>query len=183
MGSQMPIVRTYRCDSCQNIFDVTCESNDPDPECPECDKVLEWQPGMFSVKTNRSRSMDLTQKVLEQDYGLDNFNDNLREGDVAAKGPPPAQGEERAWREQIENDNRALAATVSNMALQAKEFFSGAGGRQQMNVAAAAFGDAKAHRKENAYAMDLFSQGGRKGEHVMTHRLLTEHGRTITVRK
>ena len=52
-----------------------------------------------------------------------------------------------------------------------------------MNVAAAAFGDARAHRKENAYAMDLFSQGGRKGEHVMTHRLLTEHGRTITVRK
>ena len=138
---------------------------------------------MFSVKTNRSRALDLTQNIIEGDYGLSNLNDNLREGDVAAKGLPPAQGEERAWREQIENDNRALAATVSNMAPQAREFFSGAGGKQQMNVAAAAFGDAKAHRKENAYAMDLFSQGGRKGEHVMTHRLLTEHGRTITVRK
>ena len=179
----MPIVRTYRCDSCQNIFDVTCESNDPDPECPECEKVLEWQPGMFSVKTNRSRAMDLTQNIIEADYQLTNLQDNLREGDVAAKGPPPAQGEERAWREQIENDNRALAATVSYMAPQAREFFSGAGGAQQANVGAAAFADAKAHRAENAYAMDLFSQGGRKGEHVMTHRLLTEHGRTITVRK
>ena len=177
------IIRTYRCEDCGDTFDVTCESNDGDPDCPFCARVLQWQPERFSIGTNKSRALDLTQNIIEHDYGLTDLKDNLREGDVAAKGPPPPQGEERAWREQIENDNRALAATVSNMAPQAREFFSGAGGKQQMNVAAAAFGDAKAHRKENAYAMDLFSKGGRKGEHVMTHRLLTEHGRTITVRK
>ena len=179
----MPIIRTYKCDVCDHVFEVTCESNDDDPFCPSCDRVLDWVPGMFSVKTNRSRALDLTQNIIEGDYELSDLKDNLREGDVAAKGPPPAQGEERAWREQIENDNRALAASVSNISPQAKQFFSGAGGAQQANVGAAAFADAKAHRAENAYAMDLFSQGGRRGEHTMNYRLLTEHGRTITVRK
>jgi len=177
------IIRTYRCNDCGDTFDVTCESADGDPDCPFCAKVLQWQPERFSIGTNRSRALDLTQNIIENDYQLSDLKDNLREGDVAAKGPPPAQGEERAWRERIEQDNRDLAASVNNMVPQAREFFSGAGGPRQVNVAAAAFSDAKANRKENQRAMDLFASGGRKGEHTMNYRLLTEHGRTITVRK
>jgi hypothetical protein len=137
---------------------------------------------MFSVKTNRSRALDLTQNIIEGDYGLSDLNDNLREGDIAAKVPVPPR-EERDWRDRVEADNRALAAQTSQMSAQAKQFFSGSGGGQQVNVAAAALSDAKAHRAENAYAMDLFSKAGRRGEHNTNYRLLTDTGRTITVRK
>ena len=87
----MSIVRTYACDECNTVFDVECESNDGDPDCPECTKVLQWIPGEFSIKTNKSRAVDHTQKIMEQDYGLSDFNDNSREGDIAAKAPAPMQ--------------------------------------------------------------------------------------------
>ena len=89
------IIRTYRCDDCEHTFEVTCESNDGDPDCPTCSKVLEWTPVSFAITGVKAKAVDYTQKILEQDYGLSNFRDNNREGDVAAMGPAPETTAER----------------------------------------------------------------------------------------
>lgn len=89
------IYRTYECMDCHQLFEVTCNSDDPDPECPTCTKVLDWRPVSFNTKSNISRGADLAQTILNEDYGLDNFNDNTREGDTVYK----AAAETREQRE------------------------------------------------------------------------------------
>src|SRR5258707_8167239 len=85
---QMPVIRTYECTDCFTVFECMLDSgSDPDPECPQCSRVLEWRPGMFSVKTNKSRAIDVTQEIMETDYGLTNFKEAPREGDVSAIMP------------------------------------------------------------------------------------------------
>lgn len=86
-GEVLMIRRTYHCEVCGDHFEVTCESNDPDPPCPYCEKVLEWVPGMFAITGHKSKAVDLTQQILEQDYGLTNFKDSQREGDITAMMP------------------------------------------------------------------------------------------------
>jgi hypothetical protein len=81
------IIRTYRCDDCEQEFEVHCESSDGDPDCPTCAKVLDWQPGMFSITGHKSRAIDVTQKIIEEDFGLSNLKDNTREGEAAYKEP------------------------------------------------------------------------------------------------
>src|SRR6266568_3768819 len=104
------IIRSYLCNDCGDKFEITFDNGDePDPVCPYCrDMVLQWQPGMFSIKTGKSRAMDATQDILERDYGLTDFNDNLREGDVAAKTLVRSR-EEREAIEKVEADAKALA--------------------------------------------------------------------------
>jgi hypothetical protein len=81
------IIRTYRCDDCEQEFEVHCESSDGDPDCPTCEKVLDWQPGMFAITGHKSRAIDVTQKIIEEDFGLANLKDNTREGEAAYKEP------------------------------------------------------------------------------------------------
>ena len=78
------IRRTYQCPNCDKIFTVQCESNAPDPACPnpDCDKVLEWRPQSFAIGGSvEGKAVALTQNILENDYGLSNFKDNTRAGD------------------------------------------------------------------------------------------------------
>jgi hypothetical protein len=102
------IIRTYSCTECDTVFDVEMESgNDPDPDCPNCTKVLQWIPGEFAITGHKSRAIDYTQKVIEEDFGMSNLNDRNREGDVAYKAPPvPTTAE----REAVEREVREYAA-------------------------------------------------------------------------
>lgn len=81
------IIRSYYCNDCNHLFEVQCKSNDGDPACPFCEAAMQWRPQSFSIKTNKSRAMDLTQNIIEQDFGLTDFNDNTREGETVAKTP------------------------------------------------------------------------------------------------
>jgi hypothetical protein len=95
------IIRSYQCLDCNLMFEVELESGeDGDPDCPNCARILDWVPGMFAVKTDRSRAVDYTQKIIEEDFQLPNLNDGNREGDVAYKPPPPMQTAERETIEQ-----------------------------------------------------------------------------------
>lgn len=106
----MPVIRTYECLDCLTVFEVTLDSgNDGDPDCPNCNRVLEWRPGMFSIATNKSKAMNVTQQIMEEDYGLTNWKDGNREGDVAAIIP----SETRAQRDARE---RATAAVDMELA-------------------------------------------------------------------
>jgi len=172
------IIRTYRCNECQEVFDVTCESNDGDPDCPYCKQVLVWTPKSFAIGTNKGKAVDVTQQIMEEDYGLTDFNDNMREGDIAAKTPVRSK-EEREAIEQMERDAKEMAASSNNMVPQAKEFF--AGNNIRMNVAQAALADVKATKGQHN-AMDLMAEAGRKGELPLNYRLVDETGRTVIKR-
>jgi len=77
------IIRTYACVDCQHEWDVECSPDDGDPDCPNCLKVLEWRPVRVNIGgSNASKAVDIAQDVLEKDFGLTNFKDNNREGDV-----------------------------------------------------------------------------------------------------
>ena len=80
------IRRTYACEDCEQVFTVECGPNDPDPSCPnpDCNKVLEWRPQSFAIGgSNVGKAAALTQKIMEEDYGLSNFRDNVKEGETA----------------------------------------------------------------------------------------------------
>ena len=164
------------------MFEVTCESNDADPDCPRCAVVLEWRPQRFAIGgSNIGKAADLTQRVLERDYGLSNFSDNLREGDVAAKAPARTAAEREAM-ERVERDAAELAATPAKLVPQVQQFWSGAH-PAQVNVAAAALADAKANASENSRNMDLLMSAGKRGDAALDYRFLTDTGRTIKVRR
>lgn len=185
----MPVIRTYKCNDCSKLFEVVLESgNDGDPPCPFCDQVLAWQPGMFSIKTNKSRALDLTQQIVEEDYGLTDMRDNLREGDVAAKTPVKT-AVDREQDDALQRDLRELAANPERMHPAARTFFGGppgalgvpAGGGQisVQSVIQNAKGAVPADRNP----MALLSQAGKQGQLPINYKLLTEHGQQLNVRK
>lgn len=80
------IRRTYACIDCEQQFTVECNSDDPDPVCPnpDCNKVLDWRPQSFAIGgSNVGKAAKITQQIMEEDYGLSNFKDNAREGENA----------------------------------------------------------------------------------------------------
>ena len=82
------IYKTFACSDCDSIFEVFCESSDPDPDCPTCSKVLQWTPAKVSIGgSTEGKAVKLSQEIMEQDFGLTNFKDNNKEGDVGYIDP------------------------------------------------------------------------------------------------
>jgi hypothetical protein len=71
--------------------------------------VLEWRPGLFSITTNKAKAVDLTQQILEEDYGLSNFRETPREGDVSGLPPPARTREQDDIIAQLEREARQEA--------------------------------------------------------------------------
>lgn len=88
----MPVTRTYVCDDCQYEFSQFHMNRDePAPECPACYAATHSIPGRFNITSARSKAVDLTQKIAEEDFGLTNIRDNSRAGDIAALPPSQVQ--------------------------------------------------------------------------------------------
>lgn len=161
------IIRTYGCDVCGDTFEVQCESNDPDPECPYCrDVVLQWRPGMFAIGTNKGKAVDVTQQILEQDFGLTDFKDGSREGDVVAKMPVPStQATEAAMQVQSEIAQQTGVVMSEAQKQQAAAFW---GGGSQVPLppaaamSAAKMGTAEAN-KAGVNPMDMLHAAGKAG--------------------
>src|SRR5215831_16240615 len=165
------IIRTYKCDDCGVVFEVDIfDINAADPPCPQCEQVLDWVPGMFAIGTNKGKAVDVTQKILEEDYGLTNFNDNSREGDIAAKLPV----ETRADREQKEQMTREveemrvqhLKGQAADPALQkaAAGFWGGGGGNLPPMMAQTLLASAKALPKMSSDPIKILHQGAKSGQ-------------------
>jgi hypothetical protein len=182
----MPVIRTYKCNDCGDLFEIVLESgNDADPPCPYCEKELQWRPGMFSIKTNKSRALDLTQKIVEQDFGLSDLRDNLREGDVAAKTAPRTQADIEKDA-QIAKDIQEIAQNPDKMHPLARSFFGGqqAGPFSQQNVdVKSAIANVKGSVPDDRNPMAMLSEAGKKGQLPINYRLLNEHGREFTVKR
>jgi len=159
------IVRSYRCEQCKQEFDMTFESgNDPDPVCPnpDCrDIEMVWQPKRFAIGGSvASAAVDVTQKIIEEDYGVANMQDGMREGDAAFKSTPKQgaelQAEERVMRE--------LAAQKPEMLPAAQQFFSGSPGGPPSSFVAGAVAAAKSQHEKRYDPISLLHQAGQKGE-------------------
>ena len=82
------IYKTFACSDCDSIFEVFCESSDPDPDCPTCSKVLQWTPSKVSIGgSTEGKAVKIAQDIMENDYGLTNFKDNNKPGDVGYIDP------------------------------------------------------------------------------------------------
>jgi len=87
----MAIVRTYECGDCGGKFDKFHASRDePPPECPICQALSARKiPSTFAVGGGTaSQAVDITQDVMEKDYGMSDFKDKVHEGEIAIKTPP-----------------------------------------------------------------------------------------------
>jgi len=168
----MPVIRTYACDDCGLTFEVTQNMADDAPDCPNCSRVLEWTPQSFAIIGTKAKAVDITQRILEQDYGLTNFNDNMRAGDVAAKSeaaPSTAQrdAEIRQLSEVAQQLATPLTAEQTNMA---RGFWNGGAtiGPAMPAVAAAdmlagAKAATAAANAEGVNPMALLHQAGKQG--------------------
>lgn len=109
----MPIIRrTYRCSDCgYEMTRTEYASDEPIPDCPACHIATQKVPGLFSIKTNRSRAVDVAQQIAEEDFGLTNMRDNQRAGDTAVLPPDPIQGAER---EQITRELAQMASAMGS---------------------------------------------------------------------
>ena len=106
------IIRTYACEDCDAMFEVTHDRGDePIPDCPRCSVVLEWRPRPFNITTHKAKSIDMAQTIMEEDYGLSNFKDNNREGDVGAI-MPTENTQDREKRMQMEHEIADMASQV-----------------------------------------------------------------------
>ena len=162
------IVRTYKCNDCNEVFDVTCSGDDIDPDCPNCkDVVLQWMPKSFSIGGSvTSKAVDLTQNILEKDYGHTNWNDSMREGDIAHKSEARPRAEQEVMAK-LEHDAKEYAketqAPKSNPG-----FWGGGQGGPPQNMVAAAIAGAREQtalaNKEGRNPMTLLNEAGKKGE-------------------
>lgn len=120
----MPVTRTYLCDDCGLEFRKFHMSRDePAPDCPRCDEATRQIPGGFNITTHKAKAVDYAYKVAEEDYGLTNMRDNLREGDTIVKGPSQVQTSEA---EQLTRELLAARPQLTEQqAQEAATFFKG----------------------------------------------------------
>jgi len=148
---------------------VECVGSDPAPNCPYCAVVLEWRPGLFSITTEKAKAIDTTQQILEQDYGLSNFRETPREGDVAGLPPPARTREQDQLIAQLEREARQEAEDAKAVTPQLKQavnqFFPGvttAGLPPALSNSLLA--GLKVGPAAGVNAMDLLHQYGRAGK-------------------
>lgn len=169
------IIRTYQCVDCEAYFEVECSSNDPDPPCPACEKILEWKPVRFAIGgSQEGKAVALAQEIMEQDYGLTNFKDNNKEGDVGYIDPTRKTAAERDAQLQREAEagrefqKRLTDNATPEQKKQVDTFFSG----QSLTVgqnripAQTMLANAKAgpEAKTGLGAMDHLHRLGREGK-------------------
>lgn len=168
----MPVIRTFGCDDCGLQFEVTQGMDDPHPDCPRCCQVLEWRPTSFNIVGTKSKAIDVTQKIMEDDYGYSNFNDNMREGDVAAKSAAAPTGAQidAEIRTVAEYATQTTGAPTLNQtqAEMAKAFWSGGQTplqqipvTQLLATAKTATADANA---QGLNPMKLLHEAGKRGQ-------------------
>lgn len=122
----MPISRTYLCDDCSGQFTrLHWDRDEPAPECPYCASATARNiPGTFNITGVKAKAVDLAQKIAEEDFGMTNMRDNLREGDIAALPPPPIQtAEAEAMVREVQDAFGEAAGTPEHLEKNIKEFW------------------------------------------------------------
>lgn len=131
------IYRTYKCDGCDQMFEVCHESgSEPSPDCPVCSKVLEWRPTKVSIGGSlEGRSVKLAQDILENDFQLSNYKDNNRDGDVGYIDPTRKTTAENDVIMQRESEaGREVLSRMKDVTPQQQQAVDGFFGGQSVKV-------------------------------------------------
>ena len=127
------IIRTFACNDCDALFEVTGGMNDPDPECPACNMVMDWRPTSFNIGgSTEGKAVKVAQEILETEYGLTNYKDNNRgrrrglyrpaaENHRGTGEHRPARGRRPAAR----SSSACRTTSPPNRRRQADDFFAG----------------------------------------------------------
>lgn len=90
------MIRRYRCASCgyrcSRTFAIEHADDFLSVPCPNCAKVPAPPPDRIAaplIVGTKSRAVDVAYRIAEEDFGLTNMRDGMREGDTAFI-PPPA---------------------------------------------------------------------------------------------
>lgn len=87
----MPILFEYECTDCGEVFEhLKMRSDEPDPTCPICLALSKKNFTTVNIGTNKGRAVDEAYRIHEQNTGMTDMKDNLREGDVAVPNLSPA---------------------------------------------------------------------------------------------
>lgn len=165
------ILRTYACNDCGALFECEMESGDAgDPGCPACATVMQWRPRSFAIGGSaQSKAVDLTQNIIEQDFGLADMRDGVKEGETYFKPPPPKQTAalEAETRRDIEitKQTGGLPAELAAQVEHSRNTFFGAGGGAMLGGVPGALSTAKAAASApgGVDAMAALHEGGKKG--------------------
>ena len=97
------IYRTYCCQDCDTVWEVHHDSGDePIPDCPMCAKILQWTPRSFNIGgSNEGKAAKMAQNILETDFGLTNYKDNNKPGDVGVVMPSYTTAENENLTQQV----------------------------------------------------------------------------------
>ena len=108
--------RTFACDDCDSIWEVEQAMDDPHPECPTCSKVLDWRPQSFNIGGSvEAKAVKHAHRIMEEDYGLTNFKDNVQIGETGAVMPTTNTSEqEQVTREVAEYVAQTQTNKVTN---------------------------------------------------------------------
>lgn len=173
------IRRTYFCEDCRQEFTVSCRPNDPDPRCPnKCDVVMQWRPGSFAIGTHKGKAVDVTQKILEEDYGLSNFNDRNREGDIAAKMPVETTTQREA-REMAEQALATVPKLTPDQQKVAAGFFAGTPASAPPQLIETFKAGAKVGPAADVDPMAMLHKAGKKRQIPRSYVALTEKGAQV----
>lgn len=162
------IRRTYRCTDCAHEFSwVHASTEEVPPECPVCvsapPPVL--APALPGLLTSKSAAIDFTQKMVEQDYGLTNFRDNSRPGDVAYMPDAPMHTAQRdaVTRELIQAGVPEPIAAADNIE-KAANYWQGAMAGAASGTLGSPTAAAEASREARAMGVDPVGmlEAGRK---------------------
>ncbi len=132
--------RTWYCDECEHQWNTVDEPGSADlPECPMCAAEPEQVLKPFGVKTNVSRAVEAAHRMVETDYGMTDMNDNLRPGDIAAKGPASMQtAEAEAITRELVASSDTPEAVAPHLKQQVTSFFNGGSANLNPNTIASA---------------------------------------------
>lgn len=83
----MPIVRTYACEQCNHLIEVTLAAeqwDDPAPNCPDCaSRAMQQQFRPVAITGSPSaRANAIAEDIIANDYKVADINRGNREGDV-----------------------------------------------------------------------------------------------------
>lgn len=144
----MAFVVKYNCTGCGHKWTVKQPKSGMMDPCPECAikqtaKGVDWEAAAgtpYTPRTNAGKAVDYMWKTVQDQYGLTDMKDNMREGDIAAKVSNPVS-------QQIEKQGGFFTGGTQGQAI--------AGRQSAMDMAAAARAERKSQGINDAFATGM----------------------------
>lgn len=89
---------------------------------------MEWRPVSFNIGTSKGKSVDIAQKIIEEDFSVTNMRDNNKPGEVAFMPEQPTKSETEAMsmvRDEIKAQMSQIETTNPQVQANIKSFFGG----------------------------------------------------------